>query len=150
MVLHYKKFIKFLFITLIFYNLISLFILFAPFKSLKYSFWKLTPYDFNFALKFPNYMEDLSLLNEYNREKVSSFLKKNTNRNILNVNYWNKRFFIDEYSKDTKNNFEKSFTNTFLLTKNNKRKNFELKKYFIFNYSFFSEKSKKIIIDNYN
>ncbi len=95
-------------------------------------------------------MEDLSLLNEYNREKVSSFLKKNTNRNILNVNYWNKRFFIDEYSKDTKNNFEKSFTNTFLLTKNNKRKNFELKKYFIFNYSFFSEKSKKIIIDNYN
>ena len=150
MILHYKKFIKFLFITLIFYNLISLFILFAPFKSLKYNFWKLTPYDFNFALKFPNYMEDLSLLNEYNRDEINSYLKKNNNRNILNVNYWNKRFFIDEYSKDKKNDFEKSFANTFLLTKNNEKKNFELKKYFIFNYNSFSEKGKKIIIDNYN
>jgi len=150
LILHYKKFIKFLFITLIFYNLISLFILFAPFKSLKYNFWKLTPYDFNFALKFPNYMEDLSLLNEYNRDEINSYLKKNNNRNILNVNYWNKRFFIDEYSKDKKNDFEKSFANTFLLTKNNEKKNFELKKYFIFNYNSFSEKGKKIIIDNYN
>jgi len=150
LILHYKKIIKFLFITLIFYNLISLFILFAPFKSLKYNFWKLTPYDFNFALKFPNYMEDLSLLNEYNRDEINSYLKKNNNRNILNVNYWNKRFFIDEYSKDKKNDFEKSFANTFLLTKNNERKNFELKKYFIFNYNSFSEKGKKIIIDNYN
>lgn len=95
-------------------------------------------------------MEDLSLLNEYNRNEVNSFLNKNNNRNILNVNYWNKRFFIDDYSKDKKNDFERSFTNTFLLTKNNERKNFELKKYFIFNYNYFSEKSKKIIIENYN
>ena len=95
-------------------------------------------------------MKDLSLLNEYNRDEVNSYLKKNNNRNILNVNYWNKRFFIDEYSKDKKNDFERSFTNTFLLTKNNRRKNFELKKYFIFNYSSFSEKNKKEIIENYN
>ena len=95
-------------------------------------------------------MRDLSLLSEYNRDKVNSFLKKNSNRNVLNVNYWNKRFFIDEYSKDKKIDFEKSFTNTFLLTKNNKGKNFELKKYFIFNYDSFSEKSKKVIIENYN
>ena len=95
-------------------------------------------------------MKDLSLLNEYNRDEVSSYLKKNNNRNILNVNYWNKRFFIDEYSKEKKNDFERSFTNTFLLTKNNKRKNFELKKYFIFNYNSFGEKTKKVIIENYN
>ena len=150
MILHFKNLFKYLFIILIFYNLISLFILFAPFKSLKYNFWKFTPYDYNFVLEFPNYMKDLSLLNEYNRDEVNSYLKKNNNRNILNVNYWNKRFFIDDYSKDKKNDFEKSFTNTFLLTKNNKRKNFKLKKYFIFNYNYFSEKSKKIIIDNYN
>ena len=150
MILHFKNFIKYLFIILIFYNLISLFILFAPFKSVKYNFWKLTPYDYIFVLEFPNYMKNLSLLNEYNRDEVNSYLKKNNNRNILNVNYWNKRFFIDEYSKDKKNDFEKSFANTFLLTKNNERKNFELKKYFIFNYNSFSEKGKKIIIDNYN
>jgi hypothetical protein len=148
--LHFKNFIKYLFIILIFYNLISLFILFAPFKSVKYNFWKLTPYDYTFVLEYPNYMKDLSLLSEYNRDEVNSYLKKNNNRNILNVNYWNKRFFIDEYSKDIKNDFEKSFANTFLLTKNNERKNFELKKYFIFNYNSFSEKGKKIIIDNYN
>jgi len=95
-------------------------------------------------------MKDLSLLNEYNRDEVNSYLKKNNNRNILNVNYWNKRFFIDEYSKEKKNDFERSFTNTFFLTKNNKRKNFELKKYFIFNYNSFSEKNKQLIIENYN
>ena len=95
-------------------------------------------------------MKDLSLLNEYNRDEVNSYLKKNNNRNILNVNYWNKRFFIDDYSKNKKNDFERSFTNTFLLTKNNKSKNFQLKKYFIFNYNSFSEKTKKVIIENYN
>ena len=150
MILHFKNFIKYSFIILIFYNLISLFILFTPFKSVKYNFWKLAPYDYTFVLEFPNYMKNLSLLSEYNRDEVNSFLKKNNNRNILNINYWNKRFFIDEYSKDKKNDFEKSFINTFLLSKNNKTKNFELKKYFIFNYNYFSEKSKKIIIDNYN
>ena len=150
MILHFKNLFKYLFIILIFYNLISLFILFAPFKSLKYNFWKLTPYDYTFVLEFPNYMKDLSLLNEYNRDEVNSYLKKNNNRNILNVNYWNKRFFIDEYSKDKKKDFERSFTNIFLLTKNNKGKNFELKKYFIFNYNSFSEKNKKEIIENYN
>ena len=95
-------------------------------------------------------MKDLSLLSEYNRDEVNSYLKKNNNRNILNINYWNKRFFIDEYSKNKKNDFERSFTNIFLLTKNNKSKNFELKKYFIFNYNFFSEKNKQEIIENYN
>jgi len=117
---------------------------------MKYNFWKLAPYDYTFVLDFPNYMKNLSLLSEYNRDEVNSFLKKNNNRNILNINYWNKRFFIDEYSKDKKNDFEKSFINTFLLSKNNKTKNFELKKYFIFNYNYFSEKSKKEIIENYN
>ena len=134
---------------MIIYNLISLFILFTPIKSLKYNFWKLTPYDYNFLLKFPNYYEQKSLLNEYDRNKISSFLKKNNNRNFLNINFWNKRLFVDDYSKKTNDDFEKSFINLFFLTKNNDPKNFELKKYFILNYDFFSEKNKKIIIDNY-
>ena len=130
--------------------MISLFILFAPVKSLKYNFWKLTPYDYNFLLKFPNNYEQMSLLNELERNEISSLLEKNDNRNFLNINFWNKRLFIDDYSKGKNNNFEKSFINLFFLTKNNETKNFELKKYFVLNFDYFSEQNKKIIIDNYN
>lgn len=129
--------------------MISLFVLFSPIKSLKYNFWKLTPYDYTFLLKFPNYFEKKSLLNEFNRNEISLFLEKNYNRNYLNINFWNKKLFIDDYSKNINNDFEKSFLNLFLLTKNNEAKNFELKKYFIFNYDYFTEKNKKIVMDNY-
>ena len=129
--------------------MISLFILFSPIKSLKYNFWKLTPYDYTFLLKFPNYFQNKSLLNEFNRIEISSYLEKNYNRNFLNVDFWNKKLFIDDYSKDINNDFEQSFINIFLLTKNNEAKNFELKKYFIFNYDYFTEKNKKIVMDNY-
>ena len=129
--------------------MISLFILFSPIKSLKYNFWKLTPYDYTFLLKFPNYFENKSLLNEFNRIEISSYLEKNYNRNFLNVDFWNKKLFIDDYSKKINNDFEQSFINIFLLTKNNEAKNFELKKYFIFNYNYFTEKNKKIVMDNY-
>ena len=149
MFFHYKILAKYIFISLIFYNLISLFILFSPIKSLKYNFWKLTPYDYTFLLKFPNYFENKSLLNEFDRKEISSYLEKNYNRNFLNVDFWNKKLFIDDYSKNINNDFEQSFINIFLLTKNNEAKNFELKKYFIFNYDYFTEKNKKIIMDNY-
>ena len=149
MLFHYKILAKYIFISLILYNLISLFILFSPIKSLKYNFWKLTPYDYTFLLKFPNYFENKSLLNEFNRIEISSYLQKNYNRNFLNVDFWNKKLFIDDYSKNINNDFEQSFINIFLLTKNNEAKNFELKKYFIFNYDYFTEKNKKIIMDNY-
>tara|TARA_B110000211_G_scaffold74488_1_gene86852 strand:- start:173 stop:622 length:450 start_codon:yes stop_codon:yes gene_type:complete len=149
MLFHYKIIAKYIFISLILYNLISLFILFSPIKSLKYNFWKLTPYDYTFLLKFPNYFENKSLLNEFNRIEISSYLEKNYNRNFLNVDFWNKKLFIDDYSKNINNDFEQSFINIFLLTKNNEAKNFELKKYFIFNYDYFTEKNKKIIMDNY-
>jgi len=129
--------------------LISLFILFSPIKSLKNNFWRLTPYDYTFLLKFPNYFENKSLLNEFNRIEISSYLEKNYNKNFLNVDFWNKKLFIDDYSKNINNDFEQSFINIFLLTKNNEAKNFELKKYFIFNYDYFTEKNKKIIMDNY-
>ena len=129
--------------------MISLFVLFSPIKSLKYNFWKLTPYDYTFLLKFPNYFENKSLLNEFNRIEISSYLEKNYNRNFLNVDFWNKKLFIDDYSKNVNNDFEQSFINIFLLTKNNEAKNFELKKYFIFNYDYFTEKNKKIVMDNY-
>tara|TARA_B100001248_G_scaffold125131_1_gene93893 strand:+ start:1801 stop:2106 length:306 start_codon:yes stop_codon:yes gene_type:complete len=100
-------------------------------------------------INYPNNLKDLSLLNSTNRGKIKVALKKNISRNILNINYWNYNLIIDSYSKRKSKNFEKSFINLFFLTKNNQSKNLDLKKYFISNYKLFSEKNKKIILDNY-
>ena len=96
------------------------------------------PYDYIYMINYPNNLKDLSLLNSTNRGKIKVALKKNISRNILNIN-----------SKKKNKDFEKSFINLFFLTKNNQSKNLDLKKYFISNYKLFSEKNKKIILDNY-
>ena len=101
-------------------------------------------------MKFPNYLEKKSLLNRTNRNELISFLNKNTNKNLLNINFCYKKLIVDSYDKEKNNEFEKSFINLFFLTKNNKEKNLDLKKYFILNFNLFSEKNKKIILDNYN
>ena len=101
-------------------------------------------------MKFPNNLDKKSLLNKTNRDELTSFLDKNINRNLLNINYWNKKLIIDSYSKEENNDFERSFINLFQLTKNNKQKNFDLKKYFVVNYNYFSEENKKKILENYN
>ena len=98
----------------------------------------------------PNNYNKKSLLNEFNRNEINSFLNKNINKNLLNINYWNQKLIITNYDKNKNKNFEEAFMNLFFLTKNNKEKNLDLKKYFILNYNYFSEKNKKIIIDNYN
>ncbi len=146
---HILKYFKYLLILIVIYNIISLLILFSPFKSLKYKFWKLMPYDYIYMINYPNNLKDLSLLNSTNRGKIKVALKKNISRNILNINYWNYNLIIDSYSKKKNKDFEKSFINLFFLTKNNQSKNLDLKKYFISNYKLFSEKNKKIILDNY-
>ena len=107
------------------------------------------PYDYIYMINYPNNLKDLSLLNSTNRGKIKVALKKNISRNILNINYWNYNLIIDSYSKKKNKDFEKSFINLFFLTKNNQSKNLDLKKYFISNYNLFSEKNKKIILDNY-
>ena len=83
MVFHYKKIFKYIFISLIAYNLISLFILFTPVKSLKYNFWKFTPYDYNFLLTYPNNYEQMSVLNEFDRDKISSLLFNHSSKEII-------------------------------------------------------------------
>ena len=45
------------------------------------------------------------LLNEYDRNKIVSFLDKNDNRNFLNINFWNKKLYINDYSKDKNDDF---------------------------------------------
>ena len=127
----------------------TLALLFVPSNSLKLKLWNLTPYDYAHIMGFPNNLNKKSLLNEFNRNEINSLLNKNINKNLLNINFWNQKLIIENYDKEKNKNFEKSFMNLFFLTKNNKEKNLDLKKYFILNYDFFSEKNKKIILENY-
>ena len=147
--IHTFKYLKYSLIILILYNIISLIVVFLPFKSLKYSFWNIMPYDYKYLVNYPNDLKNLSLLNSTNRDFIKEGLNKNSSRNALNINYWNYNLIIDSYSKEKNKDFEKSFINLFFLTKNNQSKNLDLKKYFISNYNLFSEKNKKIILDNY-
>ena len=107
------------------------------------------PYDYKFLVNYPNDLKNLSILNSTNRDLIKIGLNKNSSRNILNINYWNYNLIIDSFSKEENKDFEKSFINLFFLTKNNQSKNIDLKKYFVTNYKFFSEKNKKLILENY-
>ena len=147
--IHSFKYLKYSLIILILYNIISLLVLFLPFKSLKYSLWNMMPYDYKYLVNYPNNHKNLSLLKSTNRDFIKEVLSKNSSRNLMDVNFWNYKLIIDSYSKEKNQDFEKSFINLFFLTKNNQSKNLDLKKYFISNYNLFSEKSKKIILDNY-
>ena len=130
--------------------MISLTLLFAPINSLKLKLWNLTPYDYTYILEFPNNFNKKSLLSEVNRNQINSFLDKNIKRNLLNINFWNRKLIIGSYDKYKNKNFEKSFINLYFLTKNNREKSLDLKKYFILNFDLFSKKNKNIIIKNYN
>ena len=107
------------------------------------------PYDYKYLINYPTNLRELSLLNSTNRNEIKKAIKKNESRNTLNINYWNYNLIIDSYSKDINKDFEKSYLKLFFLTKHNQSKNLDLKKYFVTNYNFFSEKSKKVILDNY-
>ena len=91
----------------------------------------------------------MSILNSSNREKIKESLEKNVSRDVLSIDFWNYKLIIDNYSKDQNKDFEKSFLNLLFLSKNSKNKQFDLKKYFISNYNYFSEKNKKIILENF-
>ena len=148
-IFHYKIFFKYSLLILTIYNFITLALLFVASNSLKLKLWNLTPYDYAHIMSFPNNYNKKSLLNEFNRNEINSILNKNINKNLLNINFWNQKLIVENYDKEKNKNFEKSFINLFFLTKNNKEKNLDLKKYFILNYNYFSEKNKKIILDNY-
>tara|TARA_Y100000768_G_scaffold374555_1_gene344383 strand:- start:52 stop:507 length:456 start_codon:yes stop_codon:yes gene_type:complete len=147
---HFKNLLKYSLVSLIIYNLITLTLLFSPINSLKLKLWNLTPYDYTYILDFPNNFNNKSLLSQANRNQINSFLDKNINRNLLNINFWNRKLIVESFDKYENKNFEKSFIYLFFLTKNNREKNLDLKKYFISNYNLFSKKSKKIILENYN
>ena len=114
--IHSFKYLKYSLIILILYNIISLLVLFLPFKSLKYSLWNMMPYDYKYLVNYPNDLKNLSLLNSTNRDFIKEGLNKNSSRNILDINYWNYNLIIDSYSKEKNKDFEKSFINLFFLT----------------------------------
>jgi len=149
MKIHLIKFIKYFASILIFYNIFSLVVLFASNYSIKSSFWKLTPYDYKQIMGFPINYENLSLRNSTNRNQINHLLNKNSNRNILNVEFWNFKLILNNFSKKDSSDFEKSFMSLFFLTENNKNKNSDLKKYFLKNYSYFSQENIKNILGNY-
>ena len=84
--LHNFKFVKYLLITFVVYNIFSLLVLFSPIKSLKYSLWNLMPYDYKYLINFPTNLSKLSLLNSINRNEIKEALKINESKNLLNIN----------------------------------------------------------------
>ena len=104
------------------------------------------PYDYTYLLNYPTNLKKLSLLNANNRNEIKEALKKNETKNLLDINYWNYNLIIDNYSKEKNKDFENSFIKLFFLTKNNQSKNFDLKKYFVTNYKFFTEKNLLAIL----
>lgn len=107
------------------------------------------PYDYKYLINYPTNLKKLSLLNSTNRKEIKKALNKNSYKNTLDINYWNYNLIIDNYSKEKSKNFEKSFQNLFLLTKNNQSKILDLKKYFVSNFKYFDENTKKKILNNY-
>ena len=72
---HSIKYLKYSLIILVIYNIISLLVLFLPFKSLKYSIWSMMPYDYKYLIYYPTNEKDLSLLNSTNRDKIKRRFK---------------------------------------------------------------------------
>ena len=107
------------------------------------------PYDYSQGMKYPNNLNSKSLVDNENKKLIALFFKKNINKNLLDINFWNKKLIIDSYFKSENNEFEKSFISLFILAKNNQNKKLDLNKYFINNYKFFSGKSKNLILKLY-
>ena len=75
--------------------------------------WKFTPYDYAYIVGFPNNFKKKSLLNEFSRNELKSFLNKNIHKNLLNINFWNQKLIVENYDKEKDQSFEKSFKNLF-------------------------------------
>ena len=109
-------------------------------------FWLLTPYQFNQLLYFPNYLKIKPSSNIIKKDIALKILKKNINRNYLDIEYWNYKFFIENIDRNKKEELENAFYKTLVLSKNNPKKKLDLTYYFTNNYSNFSSLFKVKII----
>ena len=144
----YKYFNKIL-IILIAYNALVLSILFVTPLSIKDFFWKITPYSYKQVLNFPLNLKTLDLRYKNNQDHILSFLKKNENRNNLDIDFWNYKFNILNINRQFSDEIQEAFYKTFILSKNNENKNAELKNYFLINYSNFDKNYQDKIIEKF-
>ena len=139
-----------LFITLLLtYNIAAVSILYFPSTNIKNLLWKWTPYNYEQSLYFPNNLSNLSLLNMNNRLLIISFLNKNSYKDYLDIDFWNYKKILESFDRNNIKNLEKSFYKAFILSKNNQKINIELRKYFIQNYSKFSNEYKNKILKSF-
>jgi len=139
-----------LFITLLLtYNIAVVSILYFPSTNIKNLLWKWTPYNYEQSLYFPNNLSNLSLLNMNNRLLIISFLNKNSYKDYLDIDFWNYKKILESFDRNNIKNLEKSFYKAFILSKNNQKINLELRKYFIQNYSKFSNEYKNKILKSF-
>ena len=139
-----------LFITLLLtYNIVVVSILYFPSTNIKNFLWKWTPYNYEQSLYFPNNLSNLSLLNMNNRLLIISFLNKNSYKDYLDIDFWNYKKILESFDRNNIKNLEKSFYKAFILSKNNQKINIELRKYFIQNYSKFSNEYKNKILKSF-
>ena len=139
-----------LFISLLLtYNIAAVSILYFPSTNIKNLLWKWTPYNYEQSLYFPNNLSNLSLLNMNNRLLIISFLNKNSYKDYLDIDFWNYKKILESFDRNNIKNLEKSFYKAFILSKNNQKINIELRKYFIQNYSKFSNEYKNKILKSF-
>ena len=142
-------FLKFLIILLLAYNIIVVSILYFPTTNIKSFLWKWTPYNYNQIMSYPNNFDQLSLLNKKNRLIILNFLNKNIYNDYLDIDFWDYKQIIESIDRDNIIEREKSFYKAFVLSKNNQKINLKLRKYFIKNYSKFSNEYKNKILKNF-
>jgi len=88
-------------------------------------------------------------LNVNNRLLIISFLNENTYKDYLDIDFWNYKKILESFDRNNIKNLEKSFYKAFILSKNNQKINQKLRKYFIQNYSKFSNEYKNKILKNF-
>ena len=142
-------FLKLFIILLLTYNIVAVSILYVPINNIKYALWKWTPYNYKRILYYPNNLRELSLLNKDNRSTMLNFLNKNIYKDYLDVDFWSYKQIIESIDRDNIKELEKSFYKAFILSKNNPKLNQELRKYFIENYSKFSNEYKNKILKQF-
>ena len=84
-----------------------------------------------------------------NRLLIISFLNENSYKDYLDIDFWNYKKILESFDRNNIKNLEKSFYKAFILSKNNQKINLELRKYFIQNYSKFSNEYKNKILKSF-
>ncbi len=142
-------FIKLIVVLLLAYNIFTISVLYNSSLNIKKNLWKWTPYNYKQSLYFPNNLSNLSLMNMNNRLLIISFLNESSYKDYLDIDFWNYKNILESFDRNNMKDLEKSFYKAFILSKNNQKINQKLRKYFIQNYSKFSNEYKNKILKKF-